>query len=418
MWECDECGHQCSTDALLCENCFTGRQVHSGGEKETRLILIGKTGTGKSATGNMLLGKVAFQSTVSCGSVTKVCRMGTNRRFGRTLSVVDTPGLFDTGLDNDSITKEVLKCVGMSAPGPHAILLVISISRFTKEECDAVRMLQYAFGEEMNKYLIVVFTRKDELDKCLKTRYDIVREAPADLTALLKGCDFRFTAFNNCAERPESEQQVQELLTMVDQVVTDNKGEFYNSSIFMQTEKVLKEREEEIRKKYEQSAVEELRNYRHGLLKDLDSNRRLQEVYRNELATHQEYRKSSNEFLAATTQTQDVNRQRQLPGPVGKSKHSKSSDALHKRLQDCEKQLSRLQKHEKRMISSMNMTLLAREQMIKQKLEKMKHEVRSTVRKEVENEDRGVLRRMWVQIRNHVKGFGDSFKRIFQSKKT
>ncbi|CAF5095179.1 unnamed protein product, partial [Rotaria sp. Silwood1] len=71
-----------------------------------KLICIGKTGAGKSALGNTILGKEFFDEKCSTRSVTKICAIGRRCYNGSLVLVVDTPGLLDNTMSRNECYRE------------------------------------------------------------------------------------------------------------------------------------------------------------------------------------------------------------------------------------------------------------------------------------------------------------------------
>ena len=233
--ECD-CG-------LSSESELTEIKTH----RSVKVLLIGKTGSGKSALGNLLIEDKKFKEnsgliTATDNSQVESYTVNINGDYFK-MHVIDTPGLADVVQENEEILAEIAKTIRVpiqnGKPIIHTMIYVLSATYcFTRDDVAILDYLAKA-DDKIWSCTMLVITHANDYGQ---TKYEQERtfrqllkspRCPDALKNLSNKIENRFVFVDSKSSNPQETQEARlEILKTIQQLSSENDGGYIAEFFF------------------------------------------------------------------------------------------------------------------------------------------------------------------------------------------
>lgn len=266
--------------ALLALFCGRSRaeNLTEGNSSSSNLTvaLVGMTGNGKSTTGNLLCNFTAFATGDDFDSVTKeLARASCELAGNMSITILDMPGSSDpsnAGKEgHEPLLMAMSELPSLVPEGIHVILLQLDWGRYTRDQKDAVEILQRATNGTAAWKNVILTIKNGEKGTAQKLIQSMRRNR--ELSTLLDDVGDRVVPLDLTSEKKKEESRAA-LLLAIQALVHAADFKIFDSKKFEKAREAKMRVEERVQEAYEKGRIDGFNEgYAEGIRKGYDDGR-------------------------------------------------------------------------------------------------------------------------------------------------
>ncbi|XP_025111471.1 GTPase IMAP family member 4-like [Pomacea canaliculata] len=161
-----------------------------------RLVIIGKTGNGKSSIGNIILRRHDNLFEIGTGMSSTTVTLCTGDSAERDFTVFDTPDMVNCEMSDADAKKQVEEWRTSPETSVAVIVAIRCDVRYTAEEYAIYTKIKDLWGDDFCKNLVIAFTFKDRLDHDEKEFELELKTVCQELQNVLEDARHRYVLFD------------------------------------------------------------------------------------------------------------------------------------------------------------------------------------------------------------------------------